>query len=102
MQVTRRRGSIVLHERPSRTWLKHLVARFETRTGAALGSWPAALSDQRRILIHAGLHKTGTTALQEFLSSVTVKLREQNVLYPSAGRPAELPDAHHNIAWQLA
>jgi hypothetical protein len=68
----------------------------------ALGHWPAASTGQRRILIHAGLHKTGTTTLQQFLNSVSGQLRGKNVLYPSAGRPAEVPDAHHNVAWQLA
>jgi hypothetical protein len=70
-------------------------------TEAALGYWPAALPRQRRILIHAGLHKTGTTALQQFLGVATGQLLEQNVLYPSCGRPAGSPDAHHNVAWQL-
>jgi hypothetical protein len=91
----------VLGDGALRQWFQCLSARFDKGT-EALGDWPAALPHQRRILIHAGLHKTGTTSLQQFLSLVTRELREQNVLYPSAGQPAEFPGGHHNVAWQLA
>ena len=74
---------------------------FGPSTEAALGHWPAALPGHRKILIHAGLHKTGSTALQQLLSSISVQLRGENVLYPSAGRPSEAPGGHHNVAWQL-
>jgi hypothetical protein len=65
-------------------------------------SWPPVDSPfQRRVLLHAGLHKTGTTALQRFLSGVADELRGKGFLYPQSGRPQEAPDAQHNIAWQL-
>ena len=64
--------------------------------------WPPANSRrQRRVLLHVGLHKTGTTALQRFLSSAAAEFRAKGFLYPKSGRPEETPDAQHNIAWQL-
>jgi hypothetical protein len=68
----------------------------------ALRYWPAAAPGQRRVLLHAGLHKTGSTALQQFLSSATATLRARGLLYPVSGRSADYPLGHHNIAWQLA
>ncbi|MGO9817648.1 MAG: hypothetical protein ACLPJJ_11230 [Acidocella sp.] len=50
--------------------------------------------------IHAGLHKTGTTALQNFLASQADALKTHAVLYPNAGRPPDY-SGHHNLAWQL-
>ncbi len=53
---------------------------------------------RKRLLVHAGTHKTGTTALQDFLASVAVDLRQYGVLYPGCGR---VDGGHHNIAWQM-
>lgn len=53
---------------------------------------------RRRLIVHAGLHKTGTTALQLFLESAADELREHGILYPRSGR---IFAAHHNIAWQV-
>lgn len=92
----------MLADHTSPPWRQRLLTRFASGSETAPRYWPAALPHKRRILIHAGLHKTGTTALQQFLSFITGQLRERNVLYPSAGRPAEVPDGHHNVAWQLA
>ena len=65
--------------------------------------WPIAPPGQRRVLLHVGLHKTGTTALQWYLSVAADQLREQGVLYPASGRLSRgAPGGHHNIAWQLA
>jgi len=63
--------------------------------------WPAVFG-RRRLLLHAGLHKTGTTAVQYFLYRLTDKLRVAGVLYPATGRPDFVTCGHHNIAWQLA
>ena len=38
-----------------------------------------------KLLIHVGLHKTGTTSFQNSLWTNKQKLIEQNVLYPHAG-----------------
>jgi hypothetical protein len=62
--------------------------------------WPAAVPGQRRVLLHAGLHKTGSTALQRFLANAAEELRVQGLLYPVSGRPANSA-GHHNIAWQM-
>src|SRR5207248_9700162 len=62
----------------------------------------AAEPGQRRVLLHVGLHKTGTTALQLFLSNSAEHLQAQGVVYPRSGRPPESTAGHHNIAWQLA
>jgi hypothetical protein len=79
------------------SWLRAYV-----RGKTVLERWSAGAPGQRRVLLHAGLHKTGTSALQEFLSSAAGRLRARGVLYPESGRPANWPHAHHNIAWQLA
>jgi hypothetical protein len=56
------------------------------------------LNRQPRVFVHAGLHKTGTTTVQTFLSSASDRLREQGFLYPRTGA---IGKAHFNIAWQL-
>jgi hypothetical protein len=56
----------------------------------------------RRLFIHCGLHKTGTTALQTFLRDNTEPLRGAGILYPYAGRPDSYPRGQHNLAWQIA
>lgn len=63
--------------------------------------WPAAAPGQRRVLLHVGLHKTGTSALQWFLCNAAEELRVQGILYPASGRPSNSM-GHHNIAWQMA
>ncbi len=55
----------------------------------------------RRLFVHAGLHKTGTTAVQNFLFSIAGPLRERGILYPRAGVNEQLGRGHHNIAWQI-
>ncbi len=55
-----------------------------------------------RVVLHAGLHKTGTTALQAFLLDAREELRRHGSLYPRAGALDWLGGGHHNIAWQLA
>jgi len=54
-----------------------------------------------RLLIHAGLHRTGTTALQAFLASSTDELRRHGILYPNTGVSPAHGQGQHNIAWQL-
>ncbi len=54
-----------------------------------------------RVIIHCGLHKTGTTALQHFLTAVTPGLRVMQVLVPQTGRLVKWGGGHHNIAWEL-
>jgi hypothetical protein len=53
----------------------------------------------RRIcFIHTGTHKTGTTALQRFLSTHERALLERGLHYPLHGR---VDWGHHNLAWEL-
>jgi hypothetical protein len=47
------------------------------------------------VLLHIGVHKTGSTALQAALAAARPELRELGVLYPGAS------DAHHNAAWAV-
>jgi hypothetical protein len=54
-----------------------------------------------RLYVHCGLHKTGTTALQDFLAAQAATLARAGVLYPRAGRPG-VAGGQHNIAWRLA
>jgi hypothetical protein len=37
---------------------------------------------QPRLIIHAGFHKSGTTALQESFNSQKIELRQSGVIYP--------------------
>ena len=49
----------------------------------------------RRLVLHAGPHKTGTTALQAAFAREAARLAEAGVLYPATGR---LGPAHHALA----
>jgi hypothetical protein len=56
----------------------------------------------KRIYLHIGMHKTGTTSLQRLLASVAQQLRTDGALYPVCGRPNRRDDArfgHHLLAW---
>lgn len=55
----------------------------------------------RKIFIHCGLHKTGTTALQTALFKNRKELSLQNFHYPEKGIPLN-HSGHHNLAWQLS
>jgi len=49
-------------------------------------------------IFHIGTHKTGSTAIQNFLLANRNRLLNSGILYPSVG----LKDtAHHNLAWTL-
>jgi hypothetical protein len=54
----------------------------------------------QHLFIHAGLHKTGTTAVQQAFSTGAAALRARGLLYPESGRH-ELLDGQHNLAWQI-
>lgn len=58
----------------------------------------------KKLYIHVGLHKTGTTGIQALLTVNTKQLAERGVLYPATGRIANTVEytadpayAHHNI-----
>jgi hypothetical protein len=52
----------------------------------------------RRLVLHVGSHKTGTSAIQRWLNDNRDRLRLQGWLYPAAG---QWPDHSHH-AWPLA
>jgi hypothetical protein len=83
-------------------WIREIILAVGAGRRSNSIHWPVAhrpAGAGRRVLLHAGLHKTGTTVLQQFLVSAADGLRARGVLYPAAGRTG---DGHHNIAWQLA
>ena len=56
----------------------------------------------KRIVIHAGFFKTGTTALQSSLAANREKLLQNGVLYPalSSGN-ADRSTGQHRAAWAI-
>jgi hypothetical protein len=56
----------------------------------------------RRLYLHIGLHKTGTTAIQRHLSGHQDVLLAAQKLYPSTGRLSSKHPGHHNIAWAFS
>ncbi len=54
----------------------------------------------KRVFLHIGTHKTGTTSVQHFAVNNEKKLHEHGILYPKAGRPhLEVNKGHHLLAW---
>ena len=51
---------------------------------------------EKRLIIHPGFHKSGTTALQEAFALNRPLLRENGIFYPPIGSKA-----HHRVAWAL-
>jgi hypothetical protein len=50
----------------------------------------------KKLIIHPGFHKTGTTALQQALSEVRGELRACGFSYPKVAG-----NAHHRAAWSV-
>lgn len=48
-----------------------------------------------KVVIHAGIHRTGTTSLQLFLEGNRTALRERGIVYPGEARN------HQSLAWSL-
>lgn len=58
---------------------------------------------RKRIFVHVGTHKTGTTSIQFFLTEEREMLRRCGIFVPHAGTGiAEAPAGHHNIAYELS
>ena len=57
----------------------------------------------RRLFLHIGIHKTGSTAVQRFLANSENLLLEHDVLYPRSGRPARqaIADGQHLLIPEL-
>jgi len=52
----------------------------------------------RKLLVHIGRHKTGTTAIQHFLQDNRARLQDFGYIVPQSGR---VKDAHHGLARPL-
>ena len=50
----------------------------------------------KKLIIHPGFHKTGTTALQQALSEVRHELKTADFIYPHIAG-----NAHHRAAWSI-
>lgn len=57
-------------------------------------------SSLRSLIIHAGIHKTGTTSLQIALAENPAWLAARHSRFPLAGRKWN-PGGHHNLAWEI-
>jgi hypothetical protein len=51
----------------------------------------------RRLHVHIGTHKTGTTSIQLFLHDHRQRLRASGIYVPTTGR---VGPGHHNLAWE--
>gem|GEM_PF-583129 len=56
---------------------------------------------RKRVLLHLGQHKTGTTSIQGALSDLRDHFSESGVLYPSTGCPEWAPLGHHLLPWSV-
>ena len=54
----------------------------------------------RELVVHIGLHKTGSGSIQHALNGAHSSLREQGVYVPVTSTMGHTK-AHHNIAWEL-
>jgi hypothetical protein len=54
----------------------------------------------RRLVLHIGHYKTGSTVLQAALTDLRDFLGEQGVLYPEAGAPSRVHPSHSGLAFQ--
>jgi hypothetical protein len=54
----------------------------------------------RRLVLHIGHYKTGTTALQDQLSVLHADLAQHGVLYPASGRPTQGNSSHSGLSFQ--
>src|SRR5205807_1857279 len=87
-----------------------LVGRFVTCCGTCLLGRHA---DRDRVFARAGKTRAAARAsscriaqnrhdgIEQFLSATAQEFRAQGLLYPISGRPANSPEGHHNIAWQM-
>ncbi len=55
----------------------------------------------RVVVLHVGMHKTGTTSLQTMIARNREHFREQGLYYPTTGQDG-VGDGQHNLAWELA
>jgi hypothetical protein len=56
---------------------------------------------RRRLLLHVGMHKTGSTSIQRFLFANRARLHDRGVLYPDGPFVEPGHAAHHALAWRI-
>lgn len=60
------------------------------------------MSGIKHIFLHIGHYKTGTSAIQDFLSSNADELRRRGFAYPACSRPRNNPTNHGRLSLSLA
>lgn len=65
------------------------------------GGNSAAVMRKRKLILHIGLHKTGTTAIQALCTKNRDALLKQGILYPRAGceHNGVVRAGHHTLPW---
>lgn len=56
---------------------------------------------KKKVYLHIGLHKTGTTSIQVFFSKKKDILETQGILYPLTGRPQKYKFGQHQLPWSI-
>lgn len=56
----------------------------------------------KTLYLHCGTHKTGTTAIQQYLNYNSTLLEKNNLIYPSIGYTKNYPYNNHGIAWEIS
>jgi hypothetical protein len=78
------------------------VADVSANAGSATAS--QSRRAKLRLIIHAGIHRTGTTAVQDALSDCRAQLASRGIAYPIDFTAANKPSAsvnHLSLAWAL-
>jgi len=52
----------------------------------------------KTLYLHCGTHKTGTTAIQQYLNNNLSLLEKNNLIYPRIGYTKNYPYNNHGIA----
>lgn len=60
------------------------------------------MSEAKQVFLHIGHYKTGTSAIQHFLSSHADQLRRHGFLYPACSRPRNNRTNHGHLSLSLA
>ena len=58
------------------------------------------MKSKRKLIVHVGAPKTGTTTIQTALDLNALKLADGGWVYPKNGRSKAVPAAHHNLAYE--
>ena len=66
------------------------------------GTLLIAICMAKKIFLHIGHYKTGTSAIQNFLSDNVARLRKRGFLYPTGLRPRNNPTNHGILSLSLA